>query len=303
MESRWPFELRRLDGVGYQMPGAWSDFWRRVRSIRYLGRTGYCEQPTALSRWGWTSVRRGGAGRAKPQQPSGPPKPIENGSGVPEPAASSDAANRSVATKDMAGLLCSMPAGNTLANRSFPHFRLRSHCHRDFLTWCRALCPSSLTAQIKQEKLMIVPGTADGFRARVGALRFLDGSKGVSFHTFSLPEDRCVHLLIRTLGRPMPDSVVREDLQALGVRVQWFMQLRSWPRDQVASKDRPLTYTRCSVPLTPHFIISTAHGAEVHRVGSLAELCSLGVSVATYIAPIGRLQCNRCQRLGRTLRN
>ena len=66
---------------------------------------------------------------------------------------------------------------------------------------------------------MIVPGTADGFRATVSALRSLDGSKGVTFHTFSLPEDRCVRLLVKNLGRQMPESVVREKLEALGIRV------------------------------------------------------------------------------------
>jgi hypothetical protein len=57
---------------------------------------------------------------------------------------------------------------------------------------------------MKGEKLMIVPGTADGFRATVSALRSLDGSKGVTFHIFSLPEDRCVRLLVKNLGRQMP---------------------------------------------------------------------------------------------------
>ena len=48
---------------------------------------------------------------------------------------------------------------------------------------------------------MVVPETADDFRAAVSAFRSLDVSKGVSFHTFSLPEDRCARLLIKNLGR------------------------------------------------------------------------------------------------------
>jgi hypothetical protein len=39
---------------------------------------------------------------------------------------------------------------------------------------------------------MVVPATADGFRAAVNALRSLDEMEGVSFHTFKLLEDRCV---------------------------------------------------------------------------------------------------------------
>jgi hypothetical protein len=90
---------------------------------------------------------------------------------------------------------------------------------------------------MKGEKLMIVPGTADGFRATVSALRSLDGSKGVTFHTFSLPEDRCVRLLVKILGRQIPESVVGEELEALGIRVQGVMQLRSGRRDQDITQD------------------------------------------------------------------
>ena len=45
-------------------------------------------------------------------------------------------------------------------------------------------------AQLKSEKLMVVPSTADGFRAVVNALRSLNGKDGVSFHTITLQEDR-----------------------------------------------------------------------------------------------------------------
>jgi hypothetical protein len=48
---------------------------------------------------------------------------------------------------------------------------------------------------------MVVPSTADGFRAVVSALRDLNGREGVSFYTFTLPMDRCVRLLVKIRGR------------------------------------------------------------------------------------------------------
>jgi hypothetical protein len=72
------------------------------------------------------------------------------------------------------------------------------------------------------------------------------------------------------------------------------MQLRSGRRDQDPAKDRPPT---------PHFIVSVARGPEVSRVRSLTELCGLRVTVETYVAPKGPLQCKRCQRFGHTQRN
>jgi len=93
---------------------------------------------------------------------------------------------------------------------------------------------------------MVVPSTADGFRAVVSALRSLDGKDGVSFHTFTLPEVRCAQLLVKSLGRVMSECVVREELESLNTCVQGVTQLRPGHRDPDPAKDRPPT---------PHFIV------------------------------------------------
>jgi hypothetical protein len=80
---------------------------------------------------------------------------------------------------------------------------------RDFLSRIRASCPSGLTVQIKGEKLMLVPRTAEGFRAMVSALRSPDMGEGLTFHTFALSEDRCVCLLVKNLGRRMPEGIMK----------------------------------------------------------------------------------------------
>jgi hypothetical protein len=66
---------------------------------------------------------------------------------------------------------------------------------------------------------MVVTSTADGFRAAIRELRSLEGTEGVSFHTFTLPEDRCLRLLVKNLGKGMSESVVREELESLDMRV------------------------------------------------------------------------------------
>jgi hypothetical protein len=50
---------------------------------------------------------------------------------------------------------------------------------------------------MKGESLMVIPEMTDELLAAVSALRSLDPSKGINFHTFSLPEDRCTRLLIK----------------------------------------------------------------------------------------------------------
>ena len=159
-----------------------------------------------------------------------------------------------------------------------------------FLLWLRSSCPCDLTAQLKAENVIFVPSKADGFRATVRALRFLDGGKYVSFHTFSLPQDRCVRLLVKNLGKGMPESAVREELESLNIRIQGVMQLRSGCRDQDPAKDRP--------PNPPlHCVCGTRSGGEQ------SALCGLRVTLETYLAPKGPLQCKRCQCFGHTQRN
>jgi hypothetical protein len=53
---------------------------------------------------------------------------------------------------------------------------------------------------------MLVSRTAEGIKASVNALRFPDVREGVTFHTFALPEERCLRLLVRNLGRRMPEG-------------------------------------------------------------------------------------------------
>ena len=141
---------------------------------------------------------------------------------------------------------------------------------------------------------MVVPETADDFRAAVTALRSLDVSKRVRFHTFSLPQDRCARLLIKNLVRRMNEDVVRKELEALGICFQEVVQVRLGCRDHNPENDRPVT---------PHFIVTVARGPEVSMVCSITQIFELRVTVETYTAPKGPLQCKRCQRFGHTQRN
>jgi hypothetical protein len=68
--------------------------------------------------------------------------------------------------------------------------------------------------------------------------------------------------MIRKLGRHMPEGIVKEELEYLGIGVQAVLQLRSGRRDQETSNAHPLT---------PHFIVSVARGPDVARLRSLPK--------------------------------
>ena len=66
---------------------------------------------------------------------------------------------------------------------------------------------------------MVVPSTANGFRALLSTLRSSMG-EGMGIHNFTHQEDRYARLLVKNLGSGMPDSAVREELETLDIRVQ-----------------------------------------------------------------------------------
>jgi hypothetical protein len=107
---------------------------------------------------------------------------------------------------------------------------------------------SRFTVQMKGEYLMLVPETADGFRATIGALISLSEGEGVTFHTFSLPENRCrcLCMLFKNPGKRIAELEIMEELEAKSIQVQVFMQIRSRRRNQDAEKTVHLHHTSYS---------------------------------------------------------
>jgi hypothetical protein len=137
------------------------------------------------------------------------------------------------------------------------------------LEWISTKSASKLVAQMKGEYLMLVPETADGFRTTIDALRSIGEGEGVTFHTFSLQEDRCMRLLLKNLGKRITETETKGELEALRIHVQAVMQLRSRRRDQDVEYH----------PLTPHFMVSLARGPYLAKVRYLTEVCGLRVKV------------------------
>jgi len=118
---------------------------------------------------------------------------------------------------------------------------------------------------------MVLPSTANGFTAAVSTMRPLEGGKGVSFYSFTLPEDCCVRILVKNLVRGMPESV------ALDIHIQGVMQLLSGLRDQA----KPRT------ALSPPFLCviganSAAYECRWSRTWLQKARCNANAASASY---------------------
>jgi len=100
---------------------------------------------------------------------------------------SSETVNSRISS-EISGLLSEMPDGTTAHSQvtnaclpaverpnKTPIFISGVRDARAFLAWLRVSCLGGLTPQLKAEKLMLFPSTANGFRAVVSALQSLDG--------------------------------------------------------------------------------------------------------------------------------
>ena len=122
------------------------------------------------------------AGSIAPLQPRGPLKLSEMDSDPSESDVSSETVNSRMSS-DLSGCLRDKPDGTTPnaqvtntclsageSSNKTPIFNLGPRDTRAFLAWFRASCPGGLTAQLKAEKLMVVPSTDNGSRTAVSAL-------------------------------------------------------------------------------------------------------------------------------------
>jgi hypothetical protein len=109
-----------------------------------------------------------------------------------------------------------LPAGE-LPNET-PIFIAVARDTRSFLPWLRESClPDGPTQGLEADDSTInrrrVPNR--GQRTAVPGL-----GEGMSFQTFTLLEDRCVRFLVKNLGKGLPESVVREELETMNIRVR-----------------------------------------------------------------------------------
>jgi hypothetical protein len=96
---------------------------------------------------------------------------------------------------------------------------------------------SKLVAQMKGEILMLVSESAYGFRTTIGDLWSLEKRARVCVFTLCrYKDDHCFLLLLKNLGKCIPEPEIREKLEALHITVQALMQLRSKRQDQYPKK-------------------------------------------------------------------
>ena len=87
-------------------------------------------------------------------------------------------------------------------------------------------------------------------------------------------------LVVKNLGRGMHESFIRQEQEYVGIHVKGS---RSCVRADVNRTPQ------CSAP-NPNSL-SLERGPEVSRVRSITELCGIRVSVESYVAAKGPLQC------------
>jgi hypothetical protein len=104
-----------------------------------------------------------------------------------------------------------------------------------FMVWLRASCPGSLTAQLKRMSWLSrqPPMISEPWSAHCGP-----SEGGCEFpHLHAPGGPLCTASGKKTLGRGMPESIARKELESMDIRIQGVAQLRSSLRDQDPARD------------------------------------------------------------------
>ncbi|KAJ3641934.1 hypothetical protein Zmor_028404 [Zophobas morio] len=135
-------------------------------------------------------------------------------------------------------------------------------------------------AKSTPEGVRIQPVEVSDFRSLV---RLLDNMK-VQYHTFTLPEEKTLRVVIRGIAVGVASQEVLEDLESLGLQP---IQVSRMNRN-----DRPMPLVLAEMPM--------AKKAEVFEVKTL---CGLSVKVEKPHKRKDAAQCHRCQRFHHSQRN
>ncbi|KAJ3643999.1 hypothetical protein Zmor_026676 [Zophobas morio] len=135
-------------------------------------------------------------------------------------------------------------------------------------------------AKSTPEGVRIQPVEVSDFRSLV---RLLDNMK-VQYHTFTLPEEKTLRVVIRGIAVGVASQEVLEDLESLGLQP---IQVSRMNRN-----DRPMPLVLAEMPM--------AKKAEVFEVKTL---CGLSVKVEKPHKRKDAAQCHRCQRFHHSQRH
>jgi hypothetical protein len=138
------------------------------------------------------------------------------------------------------------------------------------LEYIRANSSRKVMPQTKSDYIKLVPDTGDAFRATIGALWSLSKGELVSFHTFSLRDDRCVRCW---------EAYAIACAKATSERSSRSCYPPASPHAApIASTGQDVQNDR---PLTPYCIVSVARESVVGKLSTIVEFCGLRARVRT----------------------
>lgn len=169
-----------------------------------------------------------------------------------------------------------------MKNIAEPGAKIPPIVFRDKTKWCRVSTEirrkgyNFVKAQNISDGIRVFPATEADFR---GMVRFVTAEQ-VPFHTYQLPSEKMLHIVIRCIPSEIPEQEVLLQLRELGFSPESVARMRK---------------SRGGAPMP---LVLVKISKDQSKIYTLKELVSLDVSVETLRAKPSIGQCYRCQRYG-----
>lgn len=155
---------------------------------------------------------------------------------------------------------------------------------------------NQLSAELSQRKLNFLSArnTASGIQVSVASsddhralTRYLLGRK-ISYHSYALPEERLLRVVIRGIPKEIATDLIKEDLASQGLPIEEVHRMYR------ARTKEPFDLILAVLPLTPE-------GKKVFEIAKVCEISGISIEKPHRRGSIG--QCHNCQLYGHSARN
>ncbi|XP_060864367.1 mucin-2-like [Metopolophium dirhodum] len=225
-----------------------------------------------------------------PKQRSTPPSPIQSNSSTSDSETIDSFSDSSTSTHHSLSSLTSVHSVKTsLSTAQAPSISRPPPIILSSASWRKAaptiyslqnLQPSSLSAKSSGDRVTLRATDTTQFRLIQKTLLHL----GTEFHTFSLPEERSVKIVLKGIPTDISTDELKDELVTLGYSVNYVRRF--------GTPEKPM----------PICVVHIAANPTAKDIFLLTNLFYLQISVEP-LKPSGPAQCFSCQRFGHGSRN
>lgn len=159
--------------------------------------------------------------------------------------------------------------------------------HSETIKQIKSCLKNEIDIKFKGNRILIFPKSSEDHKIICELLK----SNDIEFHSYTLPADKVLRLVLKNVSPNVSTDEITEDLERQNIKVSQVKQMFKYNED------------RTNKILFPLFIVSFGKEVTLNEVLKIRKVCEYLISWEKYRNGSGITQCYRCQSFGHTAQN